>query len=284
MTLTTVIDIGNFSTKYAYKDKKQIKVGSFPSILHDYKDLEDHEGMERVQYNELDYYVGEAVKNFYFGREKQMYFGNTRKGHMEGQIRLVYALYTIFKETGKNEFNLILTCPYESMISDKEYFIKNFKGEREVIVEGQPFKFIVHNIVMAAEGLGALYFSDSLNCVIVDAGSKTLNVLYLVNGSISKTDSHTINGGTIDNSILDLAKTFAKVCSNINYDYPIVCTGGKAKEMKEHLEDLGYSEVSSAELGKESSAELIKEDMPSYYVNSVGLLLKYGNKFEEMFA
>ncbi|WP_345806560.1 hypothetical protein [Bacillus subtilis] len=275
MTLTTVIDIGNFSTKYAYKDKKQIRVGSFPSILHSYKPLEDYEGMERVEYNGLDYYVGETVKNFYFGREEQMYFGNTRKGHMEGQIRLVYALYTIFKETGKKEFNLILTCPYESMVTDKKYFVQHFEGEREVIVEGKSFKFTVHNIVMAAEGLGALNFSDSLNCVIVDAGSKTLNVLYLINGSISKMDSHTINGGTIDNSIMDLAKTFAKTCSNIDYDYPIVCTGGKAEEMKECLENVGYSTVSSAELG---------EDKPSYYVNSVGLLLKYGRKFEEMFA
>lgn len=275
MTLTTVIDVGNFSTKYAYQDvKKEVVCNSFSSVLHEYIPLEDAQDISRVEYNELDYYAGEAVKNFYFGRPEKMYFGNTRKGHHEAQIRLVFALYNIYKETGEKDFNLILTCPYESMEADKKYFVKNFEGERTAKINGEVFEFTVNKIVMAAEGLGALHFSKSLNCAIVDAGSMTLNVLYLINGSISKKDSHTENGGTIDNTPKQLASTFAKVCRNVDYDYPLVTTGGKAVEMKESLLKLGYTDVEVASL----------EDKPSFYVNAVGLLLKYGKKFELMFS
>lgn len=275
MSKIVVVDVGNFSSKYAYQDKKEIKANSFPSVLHRYKEFDEKiEGMQRVTYNELDYYVGEAVKNFYFGRPEQMYFGNTRKGHHEAQIRLTYALYNVYKETGDNEFNLILTCPYESMEVDKKYFVENFEGERIAKIDNEPFNFKVNKIVMAAEGLGAFHFSESPNCAIVDAGSMTLNVLYLINGVISKEDSHTINGGTLTNDCFQLSDTFAKTCTNINYDYPLVCTGGKADEMKASLEKLGYTNVIPAQL----------DDKPFYYVNSVGLLLKYGKKFEAIFA
>lgn len=274
MSLTVVVDVGNFSTKYCYQDSKEIKADSFPSVIHPYKPLEDSKNMKRVKYNNKDYYVGEEVKNFYFGREEEMYFGNTKKGHHEAQIRLVSALHNIYKETGQNEFNLVLTCPYESMEADKKYFMDNFLGKRTAFINEEPFEFEVKSILMAAEGLGAFYFSDSPNCVIVDAGSKTLNILYLVNGSISKEDSFTLNGGTIDNSSFQLANKFAKKCGNVDYTFPIVCTGGRAKEIKDALEGLDYSNVSVADL----------EDQPYYYVNSIGLLLKYGKTFEAMFA
>jgi hypothetical protein len=274
LAITLVVDVGNFSTKYCYQWEKEVRANSFSSVIHRYKVLEDPEGMTRFQYNNLDYYVGEAVKNFYSGKEERMYFGNTKKGHHEAQIRLLAALYNVFKETGQREFNLILTSPYESMEHDKKYFVKNFQGKRTAYVDGNAFEFEVHKIIMAAEGLGAIYFAKSLNCAIVDAGSMTTNVLYLINGSISKQDSHTLNGGTINNSPLEIADNVAKSCPYIEYDYPIICTGGRAADIKQALEQLGYENVEVAEL----------EGYPSYFVNSVGLLLKYSKKFEAMFA
>lgn len=276
MSITAVVDVGNFSTKYAYKEKKEIKTGSFESILHEYIPLEEYQDMNRIEYNGFDYYAGEGVRNFYtYGNKKdRMYFGNVKKGHHEGQIRLVYALFNIYKETGQKEFNLILTSPYKSMEQDKKYFVDNFEGKREAVIDGESFEFQVNRIIMAAEGLGALHSSESLNCAIVDAGSMTLNVLYLIAGNISKNDSHTINGGTIDNDPKQLASTFAKTCNNVEFDYPIVTTGGKAEEMKQALERLSYTNVSVAEL----------KEQPSFFVNAVGLLLKYGKKFEAIFA
>lgn len=274
MTLTTVIDVGNYSTKYAYQVKKEIKTGTFSSVLAEYREMEEYNDYQRVEYNGFDYFAGEGAQSFYYGRPAMMYFGNVRKGHHEAQIRLVYALHNIHKETGQSSFNLILTCPYEGMAKDKEYFVKNFEGKRVAEIDGEPFEFEVNKIVMVAEGLGALHFSKSQNCVIVDAGSQTLNVLYLINGNISKNDSHTINGGTIENSTKQLANTFAKTCNNVDYDYPLITTGGKAAEMKDALIGLGYTDVSVAEIKNE----------PHFYVNAVGLLLKYGKTFEAMFA
>ena len=274
MSLIVIVDVGNFSTKYCYQKGDEIKANSFPSVIHPYKPLEDAKGMKRFKYNDKDYYVGEDVKNFYYGREEEMYFGNTKKGHHEAQIRLVAALYEVYKETGESNFNLVLTCPYESMQEDKKYFMENFFGKRSAIVDDQEFNFEVKSILMAAEGLGAFNSAESMNCVIVDAGSKTLNILYLVNGSVSKEDSFTLNGGTIDNSSFQLANKFAKKCGNVDYSFPIICTGGKGEEMKDSLQRLDYSNVEVAEL----------ENLPTYYVNSVGLLLKFKSKFEAAFS
>jgi plasmid segregation protein ParM len=160
------------------------------------------------------------------------------------------------------------------MEKDKKYFTKHFEGKRTAIIDDEEFEFEVNRIVMAAEGLGALHFSKSPNCAIIDAGSQTLNVLYIINGSISKNDSHTINGGTINNDLKTLAQLFAKTCSNIDYDYPLITTGGKAEELKVALEKVEYEDVTVAQV----------KDQPSFYVNAVGLLLKYGKKFEAMFA
>lgn len=274
MALTVVVDVGNFSTKYVYTDKKgDLVSNSFSSITHKYKELDDQQEMVRYRFNTLDFYNGPGTENFYAGKEDSMYYGNTKKGHREAQIRLLAALHKIFLETGENEFNLILTSPYKSMANDKEYFIKNFEGPQNAFVNERPFEFKINNLIIAAEGLGALQYASTPNCVIVDAGSMTVNVLYLINGIISREDSQTLNGGTLHNSPMTLAETFAKSCTMVEYDYPVICTGGKSKELKECLLELGYTNVEVAEIeGKET-----------YYVNAVGLLLKYGKQFEAVF-
>lgn len=275
MAITVIADIGNFSTKYAYISKDGVIVtNSFSSVTHQYKELDEQQEMTRYRFKTLDFYNGPGTENFYAGKEDDMYLGNTKKGHREGQIRLLAALYKIYQETGESEFNLILTSPYKSMVSDKNYFITNFEGPQSAFINQNPFDFKVNKIIVAAEGLGALQYASSSNCVILDAGSMTLNVLYLINGVISKEDSRTLNGGTLKNSPMVLAEKFAKACTVVEYDYPIICTGGKAEELKDSLIDIGYENVEVAKIeGKES-----------YYVNAVGLLLKYKDKFEAMFA
>src|SRR5699024_3734987 len=274
MTITAVIDVGNFSTKYCYQFNQEIVSNSFSSVIHPYKELEGENNLLRLSYNNLDYYIGDEVKNFYSGKEDKMYFGNVKKGHHEAQIRLLASLYYIYKETNVKEFNLILTSPYDSMVEDKEYFIKNFHGKRTAYVNDNPFSFEVSNIVVAAEGFGSYYYSQQPNCAIVDAGSMTTNFLYLINGSISKEDSITINGGTINLDPFEIANNVAKASPQLDYKYPIVCTGGRASEIKEALSRIGYEEITIPEVeGKET-----------YFANSVGLLLKYSDQFEEMFS
>jgi plasmid segregation protein ParM len=274
MSLTTVIDVGNFSTKFAYKKGKDVKVSSFSSVIHPYKELEDPKDMTRFSFNNLDYYVGDGVHNFYLGKEDSMYFGNIKKGHHEAQIRLVAALYNIYQQTGEKSFNLIITSPYDSMEKDKQYFVKNFEGKKYAYVDDQPFEFEIKKIIIAAEGLGAFNYSQSPNVAIVDAGSMTTNVLYMINGSISKEDSVTMNGGTNNLNLFQIANNFVKACPHVEYDYPILCTGGKADELKQALERLGFENVSSVSL----------KDHPSFYANSIGILLKFGERFEAMFA
>lgn len=275
MALTLILDLGNFSSKYGYIDKKgNVALNSFSSVIHKYKEMEGMKDVTRVTFNSNDYFVGEGVKNFYLGKENQMYFGNVRKGHREGEIRLIYALYSAFKETKEREFNLVITSPYDSIGKDKKYFDEIFKGKRVAYIDDQPFEFEVKNLIVAAEGLGALHFIDALNCVIVDAGSMTMNILQIFGGSISKEDSLTLNGGTIQNTTLELADRFFKACPHIDLEYPLVTTGGRALEMKKALESIGYENVLVAETS---------EDVENYYLNLLGIILKYSETFEELF-
>lgn len=270
--ITVIVDVGNYSTKYAYKKNKEIKVDSYSSVIHPYKPLDNVKDMLRVQYNDYDFYIGESVKHFYLGKEHEMYYGNKRKGHHEAQIRLVSAIFNVYGETNESTFNLVITAPYESISADSKYFKENFLGTKSATVNGEQFNFEVNKITMVPEGLGAFHFSESYDCVIIDAGSKTLNVLYIINSFISKEDSYTLNGGTINFTSQELVNKFVKTSSHVDFDFPIICTGGEAYEIKSSLEKLNYTNVIVANLDG---------DLPVYYVNSVGLiLLNHSNKFD----
>lgn len=273
--ITVVVDCGNFSTKYCYELNDRIGMGTFPSIIHQYVELDVQEDMQRIQYEKLDCYIGEGVKNFYFGKkESSMYYGNTKKGHHEGLIRLVTALYKIYEETTINEFNLILTSPFSSVKLDKEYFTEKIGGMNTAQVDGEQFAFCVNHIFVVSEGQGAIHFFDQeecKNCIVVDAGSKTVNTLNFVGGAVRKANCHTIVGGTLDTSKFDLATQVIKNYAQIGYDFPIICTGGKAQEMSQEFTDLGYTAVKYVEL----------ENSPSYFANALGILQKYKDDIEK---
>lgn len=156
--------------------------------------------------------------------------------------------------------------------SDKKYFDERFNGKRVATVNGEEFVFKVKNLICTSEGYGAVYCVES-DAVIVDAGSKLMNIIPVDDsGSTKKNECKTINGGTLDNSFKSLAVRFLK-SSEFDYDHPIVTTGGKATEMKQALESLGYCNVKVAEI----------DGVDSYMVNSVGLLLEFKDLFKEQF-
>jgi rhodanese-related sulfurtransferase len=274
--LTVIIDPGNFSTKYVYRWKNELQVGTFESIAHRYEEMEQSTINEakRVTFKRFDYFIGRGAAHFHTD-ESTMYRGNKRKGHHEGIIRIVAALHDIHKATGATTFNVVSTSPYTSMIKDREFFERQLGKEIECVVDGKEFNFVIENFRTAAEGMGALKFSETKDCVVLDAGSMTLNVLYFINGTINATRSKTLNGGTIENDTFALADIFSRaVSSTVEYDKYIIVTGGRSVEVAEALEDIGYDNVHSIEL----------KDHPPYYANVVGIFLIFEKKFEKLFA
>ena len=272
--LFVVIDVGNFSVKVAYFEGGELKTFSFPSIMHHYKNLQNTpDGVHRVKFANFDYFIGEGAK--VFRNENDIYYGNTRKAHTEGLMRLVFALYQIYLRTGSKNFNVMVTSPYKAIEKDKDYFRNLVKGyDKEVIVDGNVVTLNVNEIIIASEGLGAYHFFNEKKFTIADFGSKTLNILQIVGGQISKDESKTLIGGTLDVSPHELVDTFARNTPLTEYDDLIVVVGGKAEEMQNNLKKHGYENVKIVEM----------ENIPSYYVGVVGLALKFQHKFERLFA
>jgi hypothetical protein len=274
-TLTALIDPGNFSTKYVYRHEGQISVGSFHSITHEYEQMESgfHDEVKHVEYKSYDYYIGKGAAKFH-SDTKLMYRGNTRKGHHDGLIRIIAALHEIHEKTGADTFNIVITSPYASMQKDKKYFERMLQGECETVIDGRQFNFSVEHIRVAAEGLGALSFAKVRDCVVLDAGSMTMNILYLIDGTINAKRSKTLNGGTTHNKSHSIADSFTRACPDVEYEKTIVVTGGKAEEIAEELINIGY----------ENTKTVVLEEHPPYYVNVVGLFMTFEKRFEVMFT
>jgi plasmid segregation protein ParM len=229
--------------------------------------------VKRVTFGNFDFYIGKGAARFH-RNDKTMYMGNTKKGHHEGIIRIIAALHDISQETGATSFNLIITSPFTSMAKDKDFFAKRMDGVCESLIDGKSFKFTIENIRVMAEGLGALAFAGVRDCVVVDAGSMTMNILHLIDGKINARRSITLNGGTIKNDVFQLATDFSKASTDVEFDHHIVVTGGKSEEMSEALESIGYENVNP----------ILLKDYPSYYANVVGLFMVFEKKFESVFA
>lgn len=275
MAITVLIDPGNFSTKYVYRYKGEVRVKSFYSITHVFEAMDSPFSSEikRVTFKNFDYYIGKEAARFHSNPDL-MYMGNTKKGHHEGIIRIIAALHEVFRETGETTFNVVSTSPYTSMTKDREYFEKQLGGQQQSYVDNQPFNFNIPNFRVAAEGLGAITFSEVKDCIVVDAGSMTMNILHLINGTINSVRSQTLNGGTVKNSPFTLANTFSKANPDVEYEQLILVAGGKGTEVAAALKSIGYEQALAVTL----------EDHPAYYVNVVGLFLAFERKFEVLFA
>lgn len=273
MTITLIADIGNFSTKIIYTYEGEVFIESFSSIVAPFKELEDYGEMVRLEYKERDYLTGNGVENLYAGKTDRMYYGNIRKGHNEGMIRLLNALHKVTKKTKETSFNLVLTSPYVSLAKDKQFFIDNFLGKNSALINGIDYNFEVKNIIVASEGLGALNYTKEKNLVIVDAGSMTMNILTIINRRISVKETFALNGGTLTRTPFELAYDFSKKMNEVDFDFYIVVTGGKANEIKVALEKQGYTNVNIPD---------IPEDQ-FYLINSLGLYEEYIEEFERNF-
>lgn len=275
MALTVLIDPGNFSTKYVYRHNGEVRIESFHSITHMYEEMDSvlNNEVKRVTFKHFDFYIGKGAAKFY-NNPDLMYMGNTRKGHHEGLIRILAALHQVHSETGQKDFNVVVTSPYSSMKKDREYFEKQLLGKQDCFIDGTPFNFNVLNLRAAAEGLGAISYSDEKDCIVVDAGSMTMNILHIIDGTINSTRSKTLNGGTVKNKAFVLANNFSKANPDVEYEQKILVTGGKSTEISEALKMIGYDNARAITL----------ENYPTYYVNVVGLFQAFERKFEALFT
>lgn len=250
--MLVVIDPGNYSTKYFYKQNGTIEMRSFLSITHDYIPIatageafkqEKHNALHRIEYMGYDKYIGDAVSSFYQARQDDNLFtGGPVKGHFLGLLRIVFSLYQIFQATGESKFTLCITSPVKSKEKDKLFFEEKLKNNPVARIDGASFSFTIEALYVGAEGLGAKRFVDQPNCIIVDAGSQTTNILKFINDGFTD-ESKTINFGTHNTKLEAIAEGVFRALNGVDYEYPVRVTGGKAQEIAKQLESFGYHNV-----------------------------------------
>lgn len=266
--MLVVIDGGNFSTKVVFgSDEIGLQKISFSSVSHEYIPFADDDflakkgAMSRVQYIGLDKYIGEGVKSFYSSKkDEQIYTGNVTKGHYDGALRIVLGLYEIHKQTGETSFDLVITSPVKSRKKDKIFFENTLTQNTSAVIDRKQFDFEINDLRVGAEGLGAKFFVHQKNCIIVDAGSQTTNLLRFIEDGLTE-DSETINMGTKNASIPSIADTIYRNLSRVDLEYPIRTTGGKSKEVAKALTMCGF----------QNCLEIDADGCKDYFINAVGL-------------
>lgn len=269
MVKTLILDLGNYGGRTVYEIDGELETDSFSSVVTRFKDLEDQKKMLDIEFLGNKFLTGEGVENFFEGKKDRMYLGGTKKGHAEGAIRLLHALYRVTKKTGDTEFNIVILSPYKSIQKDEDFFKEHFSGSNSYVINGKPYNFTIHNLGFAAEGLGAFNYATKKNVVLFDVGSGTWNVITMRGGVIQRDETFTVNGGTIGNAPFDIASDFQKLMKNLDYDYEIVVSGGKANEIASSLELLGYENVIVPEI----------EDGKFYFINAIGLYKQHYKLF-----
>ena len=250
--MLVVIDSGNYSTKYFFRNKeKTMQMGNFLSVSHDYVPFLESafsrgtNGIKRIQFYGADFYVGDGCVDLFLSKkDEKMFTGNVRKGHAHSLVRVVASLHEVYKISQENSFDVIITSPIKSCTLDKAYFTEALLGEKAAIVNDTSFAFSIHSVTIAAEGLGATAFVDKKNHIIVDAGSHTTKILRIVQGDMTA-NSETLNGGTQTKSAAQIAQTVFRSISDVDFEFPIRVTGGKSTDVAQALAATGYTNCES---------------------------------------
>lgn len=266
--MLVVVDGGNFSTKVVFGGAgTEMQTISFSSVSHAYIPFADDDfrlkegDLSRVQYIGLDKYIGEGAKSFYSSKkDEHIYTGNVVKGHYDGALRIVLGLYRIYQQTGQNAFDLVVTSPVKSRKRDKLFFEDTFSKNTSALIDGQPFQFSLTSFRVGAEGLGAKFFVPQKNCIIVDAGSQTTNLLRFIEDGLTE-DSETLNMGTENATIEAIADTVYRNLSRVDLEYQIRTTGGKSRQVAQALSRCGF----------QNCLEINAQECENYFLNAVGL-------------
>lgn len=270
-----VVDTGNFSTKYFFEMDSRVQMGCFSSVSHEYVGISQEAyfrpvaDMHRVEFDGLDQWIGEGAKNLYaYKKNEEMYTGHVSKGHFDALLRVILALHHVKKTTGTNSFDLVVLSPFVSIHSDKRFFEDLLLNEHTACVDSEDFTFCINSLRIATEGLGAKYFVLEPNCIILDVGSQTTNILSFSNGLLLSTDpSTTVNIGTQSQALRNIGSKILRKLNMVDRDFPVRVSGGKSDEIAKILSQIGFIDCRA-----------ITAECEPWHVNGLGTykLLKNG--------
>lgn len=180
----TIVDLGNFNIKYIGEDDE----GMFSSkISTDYQSYPD--AFQRIELDGQTTYIAIGELNREFNKCERQYLP-----------QLLYAICKANKSLEIMEVNLTLLLPIIQM-ENKTKLIENLK-DKEFTIKFNGLERIIHinDVLVLPEGYCS-YFSLSSeekqgDLVIIDAGSRTINVCVLEDGKIQKLN--TVKLGSFD--------------------------------------------------------------------------------------
>jgi len=245
------IDTGYSAVKYAYKDGEGLKEGKFPSaIARFYFSKSKFGGKEPISYKGQKFYVGE---------EALKYSNYVMSAKHEGfsVVAAPLLMYHIYEREGIKPQAVCLSIAINEFGKEIEFrdFIeqKDVKGIKEELLIEKASSFEINGqkffqkVLVLPQGVG-IWFDQGQpkECVIVDIGRKTIDVVVVVDGQIddSLTTGYTDRGSI---TILQLIADEIRYEFDLELSLPeaekVLETGklqvrGKEKDVSELIESL----------------------------------------------
>ncbi|PEJ50768.1 MULTISPECIES: ParM/StbA family protein [unclassified Bacillus (in: firmicutes)] len=119
------------------------------------------------------------------------------KNHFEATMRILLALH---RNTNEKDVYLAVGNPYDSLTKEVALDIKSsLIRTHEIKVNGQLKKFVIKDVIVAAEGAAAFhsvpYTTELVR--IIDVGSGTVNLISILRGRIIDIESFTTDYGML---------------------------------------------------------------------------------------
>lgn len=187
------IDIGNYNVKTS--------TGQIFNARYSTKDdlLEKHLGLE---INGFNYNIGAGS-----------FETKLNKSEKQNILPLLYT--AILRSTNDSLVNIVLGLPIAQYKQNKENFKSTISTRRMVSVKykGENKSIIIDNIEVFPEGAGAYYSMDYKpdNCIVLDIGGRTTNIINFENKKIVKSDS----------KALGMINLYADIRDTINSKYSL---------------------------------------------------------------
>lgn len=190
---TLGIDIGNYNVKTS--------IGQIFDARYSTKDdlLEDNTGIE---INGVNYNIGSGT-----------FETKLNKSEKQNILPLLYT--AILRSTTDPVVNIVLGLPIGQYKENKEKFKNTISIKKmvEVRYKGINKSIIIDNIEVFPEGAGAYYSLDDkpINCIVLDIGGRTTNIVNFENKKIAKFDS----------KALGMINLYSDIRDNINSKYSL---------------------------------------------------------------
>lgn len=242
---------------------------TYPAVVGEWRNM-NLKGVTRgfnVVYNGDRFFAGHlALEESEFARQML----TESKVHEDSKLLALIALHI----AGSPRQTVVTGVPVTQHTDEvKTSLVDMLKGRHTLEVDGVSKTFLVENVLVSVEG-GAAFWSNPMDGLvrIIDAGSKTINYVTLLDRKYVDRESGTLTFGFDTNKSTDIKHIASRIAGEVSKKWSssdnVFTVGGKAKELAKNLYD--YFPKAKPYPVKDILATGIMEGEKPMYANAIG--------------